>query len=253
MSYDRPLKNIFLAAFDRYHLLGILRAFAIYTSPLMSLFHYVTLRPLAQNIVSVRHKGKRLTFDVASVDDLITVHEIFCRRDYSVPASAKVIVDFGSNIGISGVYFALNAPAAHVYLHEPDSRNIKLLRRNIGLIEGHFVVNEVAVTSNVNGEVNFGIVESGRYGGVGLESDRSVVVQGKTATSILEEIIHVHGVIDVLKIDVENLESEILDSLSRDLLTKIKKIYIEFPIDVRPEIPGFKKTHIGQVCCYDLI
>src|SRR5882757_6667268 len=50
-----------------------------------------------------------------SQHDMITVNEIFCRDDYRVEAGAEVVVDIGSNIGISALYFLTRSPSARVW------------------------------------------------------------------------------------------------------------------------------------------
>ncbi|MDC0166173.1 FkbM family methyltransferase [Gammaproteobacteria bacterium] len=250
MSYKRPLSNILSALFDKYHIFGILRGIVTYKNPLKSLYSYIFMRPIKVDQIEVKFKGNIL-FDVSSIDDLITIHEIFCRKDYVAPNDAKVIVDFGSNIGISSIFFHKCAPKAKIFLFEPDQRNLVILKKNLSRFNFKFELNEIAVTSNIDGFVQFGILDSGRYGGVGLDTGNLIEVPAKSASSVLNEIISQHGEIDVLKIDVENLESEILESLDASILSKIKLMFIEFPKNVRPQIDGFDMTYIGQVCCYN--
>ena len=249
MSYKRPLSNILSALFDINHIFGILRAIFIYKNPLKSLHSYIFMSPVKVNQIGVKFKGN-IIFDISSIDDLITIHEIFCRRDYEAPNDAEVIVDFGSNIGISSIFFHKCAPKAKIFLFEPDQRNLTVLRENLSRFNFDFELNEVAVTASTDGFVQFGIMDSGRYGGVGLDTGNIIEVPAKSASSILKEIISQYDEIDVLKIDVENLEGEILESLDTSILSKIKLMFIEFPKNVKPQINGFNMKSIGQVCCY---
>lgn len=249
MTYKRPISNILSALVDKYHILGILRGIYTYSAPIKYLYSYIFMRPLKVDQVAVKYK-KNLIFDTTSIDDLITIHEIFCRRDYNAPVDAKVIVDFGSNIGISAIFFHVSAPNAKIFLYEPDQRNLSVLKKNLDRLDFDYDLNEIAVTAEVDGFVSFGILDSGRYGGVGLNTGKTINVPARKASFILQEIIDKYGYIDVIKIDVENLESEILESLDASILSKIKLMFIEFPKNIRPQIDGFDMTYIGQVCCY---
>lgn len=249
MTYKRSTLNILSALIDKYHILGILRGIYIYSKPIKSLYSYIFLRPIKVNKIGVKYKRK-INFDVTSLDDLITIHEIFCRRDYYAPYDAKVIVDFGSNIGVSSIFFHISAPNAKIFLYEPDKRNISVMKKNLERFDFDYELNEIAVTPNTDGFVSFGISGSGRYGGVGLDTGNTIEVPARKASTILKEIIDKYGFIDVIKIDVENLENEILSSFEPLILSKIKIMFIEFPKNIRPEINGFSMTYIGQVCCY---
>src|SRR3954449_3675226 len=51
--------------------------------------------------------------------DLLTVNEVFCREDYRTPRAAEVVVDVGSNIGLSALWFLTRTPDAFVHCFEP--------------------------------------------------------------------------------------------------------------------------------------
>src|ERR1700737_1506226 len=63
--------------------------------------------------------------------DILTVNEIFCRKDYRAEPSDKIMVDFGSNIGISAAYFLSRNYDSYTYLYEPVPQNIARLRQNL--------------------------------------------------------------------------------------------------------------------------
>jgi len=56
---------------------------------------------------------------------MLTVNEIFCREDYYCNGSVNVVVDLGSNIGLSALYFLSRNDKAKVYLFEPDPKNYR--------------------------------------------------------------------------------------------------------------------------------
>ena len=158
--------------------------------------------------------------------DLLTVNEIFFRRDYAIRGDERVIVDFGSNIGISALYFLTNAPQARLFLFEPVPFNVERLRVQLQGFDDRYVMHEFAV-GTADGEVSFGLEETGRYGGIGKPVGRQVSVPCRQAAAVLAGIVEEHGRIDVLKIDVEGYERAIIESLPPDLLERIDRIYAE--------------------------
>jgi hypothetical protein len=57
-----------------------------------------------------------------------------------------------------------------------------------------------------NGKVSFGIEETGRYGGVGLQTGNSITVDCVNSNEVVGDVVAKHGYIDVLKVDIETLE-----------------------------------------------
>ena len=122
------------------------------------------------------------------------------------------IVDFGSNIGISAAFFLSAAEKSFCYLFEPLPTNILRLRQNLAGFDPRYKLENVAVALN-DGQENFGYEETGRYGGIGVRTGSYIRVPCLNAIRVLAEIINKHGSIDILKIDIEALESEILDAI----------------------------------------
>ncbi len=98
-------------------------------------------------------------------EDLVTVHEVFFREDYAIGRGVRTIVDFGSNIGVSAIYFLTRNPGVKVYAYEPVPRNKCRLERNLAPFAGRVELIDCAVGTE-EGTVTFGIERSGRYGGI---------------------------------------------------------------------------------------
>src|SRR6266516_129528 len=77
--------------------------------------------------------------------DVWTVVEIFCREDYRASPSTEVVVDIGSNIGISALYFLTRNQACRCHLYEPDPRNCARLKENLAPFADRWQLQEVAV------------------------------------------------------------------------------------------------------------
>ena len=75
--------------------------------------------------------------------DAMTLHEIFCREDYRCPSPPQVVVDLGSNIGVSALYFLTRSQSTYCELYEPDPRNLPKLLQNLRDYRGRFALHEV--------------------------------------------------------------------------------------------------------------
>jgi hypothetical protein len=167
MKIGRRKLGVFLSAlFARRHYIAAFNMFREYQDPLDGFRRYLLGRGQYPASIVMNTPIGPLTFTVYSYDDILTVNEIFCRRDYPARAQHRVIVDFGSNIGISAAYFLSFAPKSFVYLYEPLRSNIERLQDNLRQFEGRYALQEVAV-GQADGEVKFGWEHTGRYGGIG--------------------------------------------------------------------------------------
>ena len=188
--------------------------------------------------------------------DLITLVECFGKLDYKVSNNISVMVDFGSNIGISALYFLTRNTSVQVYLFEPVPRNIQRLRENLKGYENRYKLTECAIGVK-EGEFDFSCEDSGRYGGLiekdvenfsSSSSDRVITVKVALANHVLGEIIKKHQNIDVVKIDVEGYENKILSSLKKEILSCVGRIYAETENDQK--ILGFSSERYGGLTRY---
>ncbi len=106
-----------------------------------------------------------------SSHDMFTVNEVFCREDYAAGPGLRTVVDIGSNIGISALYFLTRDTACRCFLYEPVPRNVERLRKNLAGFEDRFELTEAAVAATA-GKAGFGVENTGRYGGIGVATGR---------------------------------------------------------------------------------
>ncbi len=178
--------------------------------------------------------------------DMITVNEIFCREDYRVSDEAEVIVDIGSNIGISALYFLTRSERARVWLFEPVPRNTERLRENLASFQERWRLDEAAVADR-DGEENFTIEPTGRYGGLGPRHAESITVRVRHIDEVLREVLEEESRIDVLKLDTEGVEARTLAAASPELLSRVNVIFAE---DIAGEIhppAGFRASRRASV------
>jgi FkbM family methyltransferase len=167
-----------------------------------------------------------------STHDMWTMNEVFCRQDYAAEPRAQVVVDIGSNIGISALFFLTRSSSCRCWLFEPVPRNVERLHRNLGGYEDRFELRQVAV-AEASGRVEFGVEDTGRYGGIGVETGRSMEVACVGINDVLEEVLDSAPAVDILKIDTEGTELELVRAVRPDLLRRVRTAFLE--VERRPE------------------
>lgn len=242
----RDVRTVAKSALQRRHYIAAGNMFRIYKRPGQMFVRYLTGKGTYPCTVAVRTPLSWLNLRLFTPHDLLTLNEIFCRNDYYADAGDKVIVDFGSNIGISAAYFLSRNPEAFAYLFEPLPSNITKLRTNLAEFEGRFALEEVAVGPE-DGEVQFGWEETGRYGGVNAQFGNSLTVTCRNSKKVLQEVVDKHGHIDILKVDIETLEEAVVNDIPVELARKINKIYVEFVFATNPLAQTHTLSQYGDI------
>ena len=150
----------------------------------------------------------------------------FAGRTTAPRHSTEVVVDVGSNIGISALYFLTRNPVCRCHLYEPDPRNLARLKANLVQFSGRWRLHEAAVGPKA-GLVEFGREPTGRYGAVGARTPDVIRVPCLEIDAVLEEVLAQETKIDVLKIDTEGLEEPTVAAIHPNLLDRIETIYFE--------------------------
>jgi FkbM family methyltransferase len=176
-----------------------------------------------------------------SSHDMFTVNEVFCREDYACGPETRMVVDVGSNIGISALYFLTRDPATRVRLYEPVPRNVERLRANLAGYEDRWTLREAAVAA-APGHVSFGVEDSGRYGGIGVATGAAIDVEAVAIGAVLEEALAEADRIDVLKIDTEGTELELLGAVPPELLARVGAVFLETERRSPPPLEGFSSS-----------
>ena len=129
---------------DRRHYTAARNMMRLYDHPMDMFRRYLTgpRRPFRTIATGPRHRNRGSSFTLYSSHDLLTVNEIFCRDDYHADADDTVVVDFGSNIGISAAYFLSRSPDVIAYLFEPlpSTNTERLQAQPPSPFEGHYTL-----------------------------------------------------------------------------------------------------------------
>jgi FkbM family methyltransferase len=241
----RSLGTIAQAPLQLRHYRAVLNMFRICRQPVRVLQRYLSGRGAYPWDLDLRTPLGILTPRLFSHADLLTVNEIFCRLDYFVDDTPKVIVDVGSNIGLSALYFLTRHPQNRCYLFEPVPENVGRLQRNLESFQARYTVEQNAV-ADVEGMVEVGVEPTGRYGGIDVRSDSSIRVQCRSINSVLDQVLRHEGRIDVIKLDTEGAELRTVRAIDAQYLDSIGALFLE----ARPQaplLPGFKQEQYGGV------
>jgi FkbM family methyltransferase len=239
---NRGVELVFSALGKRCHYVAAWNMFRIYQHPLDAFNRYLLGRGDYPAEILIKSSAGNLALSVYSYHDILTVNEIFCRKDYRAFEDDRVIVDFGSNIGISAAYFLTSAPNSFCYLFEPFPVNVDRLEHNLQRFESRYALNEVAVGEQ-DAQVEFGWEDTGRYGGVGQKTGKYISVPCRDSNRILEEVIARHGKIDILKIDIETLERQVTERIPIEMARVIDRVYVEYRFFSNP----LAATHTSRV------
>ena len=135
---QHSFKSFSVALFKKSFYIAFFNIFIYFKSPLKILIAYVFEVGSYPKNISVRTPLGLQCMTAFSHHDLITIIECFGKLDYEAPKSSSVVIDFGSNIGISALYFLTRSKRAKVYLFEPVPRNIERLKQNLKGFEGRY-------------------------------------------------------------------------------------------------------------------
>lgn len=243
MLNGRPLsltvRNLFAAS----NYIALVRAARVYEQPLQDLSRYILGRGSYPCSVQLRTSMGPQTVTLFCSHDAITVHEIFCRHDYWFATPPRAVVDIGSNIGISALYFLTRSPSAYCYLYEPDQRNVEKLQKNLLPFRDRFTLHETAVADR-EGVLPFSREPTGRYGSLDpapwlRDKAETVDVRVEHINTVLERALSSAGTIDLLKVDTESSELATVQAIDPELRERIRHIVIESR-DHRIVLDGFR-------------
>ena len=149
---------------------------------------------------------------------------IFFEKIYQFVGTTKSdrplrIVDCGSNIGLSAIWFLQNYPGCELTCYEADSRLTKIAKANIQRagFSGDQVINAAVWTED--GKIGF--AGSGDDKGIVSHESEQVVDCIDLSRAIPEEI-------DLLKMDIEGAEFPVLQKLFESgAIQRVKRIAVE--------------------------
>jgi FkbM family methyltransferase len=233
--------------------IALIRMLRVYERPLSAALRYFLGHGSYPCSIRIRTPEGVQSVNLFNSQDAVTVHEIFCREDYRCSPLPRVVVDIGSNIGISALYFLTRSPLVFCELYEPDPCNIPKLLLNLRNFAGRFTLHESAVADR-EGLLPFTREPTGRYGSLetttwvwarpGAVATERIEVDVEHVNTVLQQAISRHGPVDLLKIDTEGSELSTVRAISPAVRASVRNIVIE-SFDRGISVPGF---HASSSC-----
>jgi len=219
---DRDIKRVIKGMLNPRQARGMWRVFSVVRRPFrfLILYFFYKSRDLGPEDKQIEYKVKNnyQTIFVRSPHDYCTFFEIYCREDYKNGQNnvSGAFLDIGANIGIAARYFLEIGNARKVYCFEPNPENWKLFEVNTANYKQQIVFDRRAISLK-SGKSKFALENSGRYGYLSNSEslENTITVETVEINVVLEDIILANNLISLLKIDVEGIEQQLVDSISK--------------------------------------
>jgi len=156
---------------------------------------------------------------------LISINELFINEYYKFRTNKDCprIIDCGSYIGTSILYFKVNYPNAVITGFEPDEKNYSILKSNLdnwnfpdtNVINAAIWINNESISFNSAGDMSSRIET-----GVNENNNKKIVKCVRLKDLLNEEI-------DFLKLDIEGAEFAVVRDCS-DNLKNVTNLFVEY-------------------------
>lgn len=191
---------------------------------------------------------------IYSADDFSTFNLIFCRKDYFISNRDRVILDIGSNIGLSTLYWLTRNNENIVYCYEPSSQNFKRLKKNLKEFKSRVFLRKEAV-SNKNFRSFLKIEKTGVYNSLTLKikknnSYKLEKCKVSDINSCIKKIVLKHKKIDMIKVDNEGEERKTVSHINKKYWKYINCANIDGKIVSKYVPKNFKLTKRGSAQRY---
>lgn len=163
--------------------------------------------------ISIRHSPQKIK--LFGVDNSGDISSVYQEEDYRfLPSNNKVVIDVGSNIADSSIYFALKG-AKKVIALDPSPRNYYYAKKNVAI-------------NNLTEKIQVLLAGcSSKKGNITSKNGQNH--DKKIPLISLEEILKSNFLEDgILKIDCEGCEYNVILSASKETLRKFTHIQIEY-------------------------
>jgi FkbM family methyltransferase len=162
---------------------------------------------------------------------LHSLKEIFAEEVYRFNADtdAPYILDCGSNIGLSVIYFKRLFPKAEIVAFEPDKANYNMLQKNLEAFEYKDVAVQNTAIWKEDTVLSFSVIGSvgGRISDDQSDSNLNAQLISVPAVRLKN---YLGRKVDFLKMDIEGPELEVLRDCG-DQLRNVQHLFVEYHSD----------------------
>jgi FkbM family methyltransferase len=180
----------------------------------------------------LRWCGRDIVYRCGTTDPFV-LYQVLLKRgrkaEYYVPATLtpKIILDIGSNIGASIIYFRQQFPDATIFGFEPHPDTFRILQENVAHLDGVAVFNCGLGATHQRMVVRADKVNFGAFNTRGAFKDRGQpAAPVKCEIRRLDDILRELGItqVDLIKIDCEGAEADVFSTLPDAILNQCQWI-----------------------------
>ena len=183
-----------------------------------------------------------------NTSDIPTYDEVILKENYRIdtPVKATTILDCGSNIGLSAIFFKNKFPEATIICVEPELSNYEMLLKNVELYDK--VVTYQAGIWNKSAYLTIQNDKAEKYAFTVCETEKDT--HGSIRAISISDIMRENKLetIDILKIDIEGAEKEVFKSDYDYWLSRTNLIIIELHDRI---MQGCSKTFFDALTHYN--
>ena len=196
-----------------------------------------TLRQSPTSSLARFHWSGQNIFYRPGTTDPFVLYQVLLRRgkkaEYFLPRGLKpkTILDIGSNIGASIIYFRRQFPDANIFGFEPHPDTFRILRENVGQLPGVTIFNYGLAATYKRMTVRAVKANFGAFNIQGRFKDRGrPVADVECEVRRLDHVLREIGIaqIDLIKIDCEGAEADVFSILPDAILNRCQWIVGEF-------------------------
>jgi FkbM family methyltransferase len=180
-------------------------------------------------------KIKKFTVYYRNKEEFDAIYnEIFTNKEYEFKSvsDSPFILDCGSHIGLSIIYFVLKYPNAKIIGFEPNLVNFEILKKNI---KKNKLKNVKIINSAVNDYNGKAKLYSYKYEGTpwtwgdGINYDQwgDAEEETESVVDVVKLSEYVVNKVDLIKIDIEGSEQKVLSEI-KDKLNLVEEILLEY-------------------------
>ena len=228
---------------------AIIKFFSVHQKPFTAIFDEIFSLGNYPKLLNFNSPTGKAKVKIYSHHDFSTFNLIFCREDYFYKKKHKIILDIGSNIGLSAIYWLTRNDDTIVHCYEPSSTNYKKLIENLKDYKGRFFAFKKAVSSK-SFSAYLNLEKSGVYNSLNKDLSKKYYGQEKcevlSINTCIEKIVNSYGKIDIIKIDNEGEETKTVKSIDKKFWNYINCLNVD-GASVREFVPSvFKFNRLGS-------
>ena len=204
------------------------RLFLIFVNPISYVIYL--LFPFKPRKLKIRTPIGKINVLLRNRQSARTLYSIFIRQDYLIDNKTKNILDLGSNIGISALYFLTRNKNNKILCIEPDPNNAFFLESNLNKFRDRSQIFFCAISSKRSKNQNFNVSTDGKYSSlidIGSSLFEKISVDVITIDDALCKAKFNENIPILLKIDIEGLEKEVINNFDFKANQKINELIVE--------------------------